>query len=156
MTATLRADPSVIESFEKERGRRLRRQRVETAAGILLFSVVLAASLHRSGFLDANVGSDPLARIGAFLGRLIPHLRADALLDGRRTSGSLASWFYDWPVWLKAVWQTVEMAILATVLGACAAAAAGVLCARNLNPFAPVRFIVRRFLEAIRTMPDQS
>ncbi|MGZ3273745.1 MAG: phosphonate ABC transporter, permease protein PhnE [Caulobacteraceae bacterium] len=151
------ADPArsdVVESFEAERRRLLARHRLQTVAGLLLFSLVLAVSLQRSGFVDANIGGDPLARIGVFLGRMAPKLRADALLGSRQTAGSLAAWFYDLPLWLKAAWQTFEMAAVATAIGAAGAVGAGLLCARNLMPLAPVRFVVRRSLEAIRTLPD--
>jgi phosphonate transport system permease protein len=132
----------------------LARHRLQTAVGLILFSVLLGVSLQRSGFLDANIGGDPLARIGLFLERMTPRLRADSLLADRRTAGSLASWFYDLPLWLKAAWQTFEMAMLATAIGAFGAVGAGLLCARNLMPWSPVRFAVRRTLEAIRTLPD--
>jgi phosphonate transport system permease protein len=143
-----------VESFEAERRRMLARHRRQTAVGLILFSLLLALSLQRSGFLDANIGGDPLSRIGLFLERMTPKLRADSLLADRRTAGSLASWFYDLPLWLKAAWQTFEMAMLATAIGAVGAVGAGLLCARNLMPLSLVRFVVRRALEAIRTLPD--
>jgi phosphonate transport system permease protein len=144
----------IVESFEAERRRILARRRWELVAGVVLFSLVFALSLQRSGFLDANIGGDPIARVGVFLRRMAPTLRADALLADRRTAGSLAAWYYDLPVWLAAAWQTLEIATLATVVGAAGAIGAGVLCANNLMPLAPVRFVVRRSLEAIRTLPD--
>jgi phosphonate transport system permease protein len=143
-----------VASFEGEPRRLLVRHRLQAAAGLIVFSVVLAVSLQRSGFLDADFGGDPLARIGVFLARMSPKLRADALLADRATAGSLASWFYDLPLWLKAAWQTFEMAAVATAVGAAGAVGASLLCARNLMPLAPVRFVVRRSLEAIRTLPD--
>ncbi len=144
----------VVESFEAERRRMLARHRLETVIGLVLFSLELGLSLQRSGFIDANIGNDPLARISVFLGRLAPKLRADAQLANRQTAGSLASWFYDLPLWLKAAWQTFEMAAVATTVGAVGAVGASFLCARNLMPWSPVRFVVRRSLEAIRTIPD--
>ncbi len=154
MTLATQARFAAVESFEQERRRILVRHRLQSVVGLILFSLVLAVSLQHSGFLDANIGSDPLARIGVFLGRMTPKLQADALLADRRTAGSLASWFYDLPLWLRAAYQTFEMAALATAIGAAGAVVAGLLCARNLMPFAPVRFVVRRSLEAIRTLPD--
>jgi phosphonate transport system permease protein len=151
------ADPrrlEVVESFEAERRRLLSRHRLQTAVGLVGFSLLLTVSLQRSGFLDADIGGDPLARIGLFLQRMTPKLSADVLLADRRTSGSLASWFYDLPLWLKSLWQTFEMAMLATAIGAAGAVVAGLLCARNLMPLSPVRFVVRRSLEAIRTLPE--
>src|SRR5271156_5531289 len=109
------ADPArsgVIAEFEQERRRLLVRHRTQTLVGVALFSLVLAISLQRSGFLNADLGDDPLARIGVFLGRLNPKLHADVILANRRTAGSLAYWFYDLPMWLGAAWQTFEMAVL--------------------------------------------
>ena len=151
------ADPArldVVESFEAERRRMLGRHRLQTVVGLVLFSIVMAVSLQQSGFIDADIGGDPVARIGVFLGRMAPKLRADALLSDRATAGSLASWFYDLPLWLKSAWLTLEMATVATVIGAAGAVVASFLCARNLMPWSPVRFVVRRSLEAIRTIPD--
>jgi phosphonate transport system permease protein len=145
---------AAVAAFEHDRRRLLVRQRVQSLAGVVLFSVILAVSLQRSGFMDANIGSDPLARIGVFLGRMTPKLQIDALLADRRTAGSLSSWFYDLPLWLKAAYQTFEMAALATAIGTVGAVGASFLCARNLMPFSPVRFVVRRSLEAIRTLPE--
>jgi phosphonate transport system permease protein len=148
------ARSEVVESFEAERRRMLTRQRLQSAVGLILFSLVFAVSLQRSGFIGANIGADPVARIGVFLGRMAPKLQVQVLFEDRRTVGSLASWFYDLPLWLKSAWLTFEMAALATVIGALGAVVASFLCARNLMPFSPVRFAVRRSLEAIRTLPE--
>lgn len=145
---------TAVEDFEALRRRTLRRQRLRALAGLLIFSAVLLVSFQRSQFFSSDIGGDPLGRIGTFLSRMIPDLEPSALAADSRTKGSLAWWFYDLPVWLKLGWQTVEMAIVATVLGAVGGLIASFLCARNLMPFAPVRFAVRRTLEAIRTLPD--
>ena len=148
------ARAEVVAAFEDDRRRLLFRQRAHALAGALAFSAVLAISLRSSGFVGADIGGDPLGRVAMFLDRLAPDLRSEALLAGRATQGSLAWWFYDLPHWLRAAWQTLEMAILATALGALGAAAASFLCARNLSPWPPLRFLVRRSLEAVRTLPD--
>ncbi|WP_309645548.1 phosphonate ABC transporter, permease protein PhnE [Phenylobacterium sp.] len=145
---------SAVESFETLRRRTLRRQRLRALAGLLIFSAILLVSFQRSQFFSSDIGGDPLGRVADFLARMIPDLKADALTADSRTKGSLAWWFYDLPVWLKLGWQTVEMAIVATVLGAIGGLVAAFLCARNLMPFPAVRFVVRRTLEAIRTLPD--
>lgn len=145
---------NAVADFEGLRRRTLRRRRLESLAGLLAFSVVLLISFQRSQFFSSDIGSDPLGRIGDFLSRLVPDLKGEVLLADRRTTGSLSWWFYDLPVWLKLGWQTVEMAIVATVLGSLGALMASFLCARNLMPIAAVRFAVRRMLEVIRTLPD--
>jgi phosphonate transport system permease protein len=144
----------IVAAVEAQRGRLVRRQRLEAAVSLALFATLLAVSLKRGGLIGAEIGADPLGRIADFLGRLSPQLRLGVLFADRQTPGSLGFWLYDLPHWLALVRQTLEMAILATVLGAVGAAVAGLLCARNLMPLAPVRVAVRRTLEAIRTLPD--
>ena len=148
------AQASIVAEFESVRRTTLRRQRLHALAGLLIFSAVLLVSFQRSQFFSSDIGGDPLGRIAIFLDRMIPDLKPEALFEGRRTAGSLAWWFYDLPVWLRLGWQTVEMALVATVIGAIGGVAASLLCARNLMPIAAVRFTVRRVLEAIRTLPD--
>ncbi|HEX2560257.1 phosphonate ABC transporter, permease protein PhnE [Phenylobacterium sp.] len=143
-----------VAEFEERRRRLLSRQRLQALVGTALFSLLLAYAFHRSAFFDSHIGGDPLGRIADFLQRMNPDLRAEALFEDKETQGSLAYWFYGLPRWLKLAWQTFEMAVLATVLGAAAGLLASFLCARNLMPIAAVRFAVRRTLEAIRTFPD--
>ncbi|TAL38317.1 phosphonate ABC transporter, permease protein PhnE [Phenylobacterium sp.] len=145
---------AAVEVFEQERRRVLRRRRAEALIGLLAFSALLALAFQRSEFFSADIGGDPLGRIGEFLARMVPDLKAEALLEDRQARGSLAWWYYDLPLWLRTGWQTVEMALIATTAGAAAACFAGFACARNLMPLAPVRFVVRRTLELIRTLPD--
>nr|QQZ51096.1 hypothetical protein JKL49_08055 [Phenylobacterium glaciei] len=109
---------TAVADFEALRRRILRRKRLETLAGLLIFSVLLLVSFQRSQFFSSDIGGDPLGRIGDFLTRMVPDLKGDVLLESRTTTGSLYWWFYDLPVWLKLGWQTVEMAIIATVVGA--------------------------------------
>ncbi len=145
---------AAVEVFEQERRRVLRRRRAEALIGLLAFSALLALAFQRSEFFSADIGGDPLGRIGEFLARMVPDLKAEALLEDRQARGSLAWWYYDLPLWLRTGWQTVEMVLIATTAGAAAACFAGFACARNLMPLAPVRFVVRRTLELIRTLPD--
>jgi phosphonate transport system permease protein len=149
----LTQQPAVAE-FEQTRRTVLRRQRLEALAGVLIFSAILLASFHHSQFFSSDIGGDPLGRVGSFLDRMVPDLKTDVLLADKRTTGSLAWWYYDLPTWLSLGWQTVEMAIVATVFGAVGGLIASFLCARNLMRFPAVRFVVRRTLEAIRTLPD--
>lgn len=145
---------AIIEAFETNRRRALLRHWLQSGLGLLVFSLILGVSFQRSQFFSSDIGGDPLGRIGEFLVRMTPSLHGPVLLEGRSTPGSLASWFYDLPGWLAAIWQTIEMAIIATVFGSLAAVGASLLCASNLMPWRPVRFLVRRSLEVTRTIPD--
>jgi phosphonate transport system permease protein len=144
----------VVADFERDRRAFLRRRRRESLIGLLVFSALLFASFQHSQFFNSDIGGDPLGRIGDFLARMSPKLTASALLADRATKGSLASWLYDLPLWLRLGWQTVEMAAIGTAVGALGGLFASFLCARNLMPIAAVRFVVRRGLEMIRTIPE--
>jgi len=150
----MNAPSPTVETFERDRRRMLIRQRTQAVIGLAIFTVLLLVSFQRSQFFGSDIGGDPLGRMADFLQRMNPDLKPEALLADRQTQGSLHSWFYALPIWLRAAWQTVEMAILATALGSVLALGASFLTAQNLMPFAPVRFVVRRILEAIRTLPD--
>jgi len=148
------APPTTPEAFEYWRGRELRRSRLAALLWVLGFSAVFAWSLNVSGMFSSNAGIDAFGRLGQFLERMLPDLRSEVLFDDRRTQGSVAYWYYDFPRWLDAAIETVQMAVVGTAAGAIIALGLCSLAARNLMPFAPVRFVVRRFFEILRTIPD--
>lgn len=145
---------SAVAAFERRRRALLRRGRIEAAVILLLFSALLLLSLNTAEFLTNDYGVEPLARLGAFLARMNPHLRADTLLGARTSEGSIAYWFYDAPTWARALLTSLEMALVATITGAAIALGASLLMARNLMPVAAVRQGVRRTLDVSRTLPD--
>jgi phosphonate transport system permease protein len=79
----------------------------------------------------------------------LPHL-----LGGVKEPQSIAYWFYRFNVYARLLWQTIQMAILATVLGYCTAFAMSFPAARNLTANRYVGFVTRRLLEFMRTIPQ--
>ena len=69
-------------------------------------------------------------------------------------AGRLAYWFYDITGWLALLWESIEMAILATALGGAAAFLLSFVAARNIGPYRWLSMAVRRLLELFRTLPD--
>lgn len=145
---------TAVAAFEVERADRLRRARFETLAWLIGGSVILALSLHTSGVFGFRADQATLDRIGGFLDRLTPDLAADRLWADQRTEGSLAYWYYDLPRWLEAIWQTIQMAILGTALGAALAFCTSFFAARNTAPSRLVRVVMRRLYDIQRTIPD--
>ena len=137
---------SAVLDFEQRRRIALRRQRLQSLFALSAFSLLLAISLQRSEAFALRGGGDPFARFFDFLQLMTPTLRPELLWKGRTVEGSIGWWLYDLPLWLRALRQTLEMAILGTVLGAIGAALAAFGSARNLNSFAPGRFAIRRML----------
>lgn len=143
-----------VAAFEAERARVLGRQRLSSLAALLIVSALLWGAVIISGVADQSLGSEPLARVADFLDRLTPDLEADALLSDRDTRGSVASWWYDFPNWLAAAFETLQIAILATVFGGTLAAGLSMFAARNTMRFGAMRFAIRRLFEVLRTVPD--
>ena len=95
-----------------------------------------------------------IPRIGDYFEKLVPHLGWGTLFAGTHTDGSLAYWMYRADSWLWLLFETSQMAALATLGGA---ALAFLLCfpaAANLAPNRFVHFGFRRGLELFRTVPD--
>ena len=84
----------------------------------------------------------------------MPGLRWDALLGGVETEGSLAFWMYRLDSWAWLLFETANMAALATLMGAGAALLMAFPAARNLGAGRVVNPLARRLLEAMRTVPE--
>lgn len=95
-----------------------------------------------------------LPRIGSYLGKLVPDLRPDVLLAGTATQGSLAYWMYRLDSWLLLLFETSQMAALATLSGAVGALLLCFPAAANLAPNRAVYLLFRRGLELFRSVPD--
>ena len=127
--------------------------------GVLVPALVLAAWVS-----DASPGAIAagLPRLGEYVGKLLPDLRQGALLGGPETEGSFAYWFYRlyrgkqgfWDSWLGLLFETSQMAALATLGGAGLALLLCFPAARNLAPNRGVALLCRRTLELFRTVPD--
>ena len=130
-----------------------RRQR---RSATLVALAVLAACLLASAWVSEAHPATLLAglpRIGEYLWRILPSLRWDALLAGADTEGSLAFWFYRLDSWAWLLFETANMAALATLFGASAALLLAFPAARNLSSGVPYQ-LARRFCEAMRTVPE--
>ena len=66
----------------------------------------------------------------------------------------LAYWYWNGWRWLASLWQTVLIAIYATLFGAALAYVFSFLAARNLTPAPWVGIAARRTLELARTIPE--
>ncbi len=76
------------------------------------------------------------------------------LFAGTDTQGSLAYWMYRLDIWLWLLFETSQMAALATLSGAVLAALLCFPAAINLAPNRTVHFAFRRALELFRSVPD--
>ena len=134
--------------------RDLRRQRrTTTLTGVAVLAVLLAAAAWMSEFRpSALIGGAP--RIGEYFSKVLPSLEWANLLAGPETEGSIAFWFYRLDTWLLLLFETAQMAAIATLMGASAALLLAFPAAKNLGAPNWVFQLTRRVLEATRTVPE--
>lgn len=121
--------------------------------GFALLLACLLTSAWASEFSPAALWAG-LPRIGEYFVRILPSLRWDALFANAETEGSIAFWFYRLDTWSLLIFETANMAALATLMGATAALLLSFPAARNLGAPSWVFHLARRFLEALRTVPE--
>lgn len=134
----------------------LSRRRSRRISG-LLAGILLAAALLLAGWVSEVYPASLIAgapRVGEYLAKLVPDLRLPVLLAGTGTQGSLAYWMYRLDSWLWLLFETSQMAALATLGGAVVALLLCFPAARNLAPNRATYLVFRRVLELFRSVPD--
>jgi phosphonate transport system permease protein len=119
--------------------------------------IALCAALLLAGWVSEAYPSSLIAgapRIGEYFWKLLPDLRPPVLFAGTETQGSLAYWMYRIDIWLWLLFETSQMAALATLSGALLAALLCFPAAINLAANRAVHFAFRRVLELFRSVPD--
>lgn len=132
------------------------RRRAQRISG-LGAAVVLCAALVLAAWVSEAYPSSLIAgapRIGEYFAKLVPDLRLPVLFSNVETQGSLAYWMYRLDIWLWLLFETSQMAALATLSGAAVALLLCFPAARNLAPNRTTHFVFRRVLELFRSVPD--
>lgn len=130
-----------------------RQRRGATLMAVALLLVCLLVSARLSEVYPATLLAG-LPRIGEYFQRILPTLKWDALLSGTATEGSLAFWFYRLDAWAWLLFETANMAALATLMGAAVGLLLAFPAARNLGAGTFAYHAARRGLEATRTVPE--
>jgi len=121
------------------------------ASGIFLACLLISAWVSEAYPAALLAG---LPRIGEYFAKLIPDLRWPVLFDGTQTEGSFAYWMYRADKWLWLLFETSQMAALATFGGAAVAVLLCFPAAANLAPNRAIYILCRRLLELFRGVPD--
>ena len=147
-----------VELFERHRAELARSRR---AANLLLglgFLVCLALSVWVSRFYPDRL-AEGVPRIFEYFQTILPSLEWDVLFEpknaaGKATPGSLAFWYADFWKYMALIWETILMAITATILGTVFAFLLSFPAAQNFAPARWAFWISRRFMEACRGIPE--
>ncbi|WP_435704353.1 phosphonate ABC transporter, permease protein PhnE [Yoonia sp.] len=89
-----------------------------------------------------------IPRLGEYIAKTIPVLRWDSF------GADLADWFWRWRTWMWLLLETVLIAFMGTTLGVIGGFLLSFPAARNLTPNKWALWIVRRYLEIARTVPE--
>jgi phosphonate transport system permease protein len=151
-----REDPVSI--YEKHRKELVRAKRGQTILFVALFFGLLAFSVITSQFYPARLAQAG-SRVFEYFGTIMPTLELDKLFagrdaDGRAIEGSLTFWYTDLDKYLTLIWETILMAITATILGTAGALALCFAGSSNLMQNTWIYFLARRFMEICRGVPE--
>ncbi|ERM02019.1 hypothetical protein Q644_18900, partial [Brucella intermedia 229E] len=136
---------SLLADYRREVGKR-------RLYGIALLLALVLVAIAASVVADVRPGTlvENLFRFTSYLGRILPDLTI-----ANFWGGDLAAWYWNLGGWLKMLFETLLIAYLATLIGgAVVAFAASFAASSNMAPNSTVRFIVRRGLELLRTVPE--
>ena len=147
----------------------LRTRRVYTLIALVVFAVILGASLNfanaaNSGkfferlpyffdFLRSFVPRDPLEIFRAMFDLPSPYADGSIKYDYTSESIQLGGGFY-LPYYFYQLLVTINIAIVSTIIGGGLAFLICFFAASNLMGAGPVRFLVRRLMEVLRAFPE--
>jgi len=120
--------------------------------GVVLGACLLVSAIVSEASPAALIDGAPRAL--TYFAKLIPDLRLPVLFDGTATQGSLAYWMYRIDLWAWLLFETSQMAALATLAGAVIALPLCFPAAANLAPRRGIYRLFRRMLELLRAVPD--
>ena len=119
---------------------------------ILIFIGVILSSK----IIDINVSNllNGMPRLGDYVSQILPSIEANKLFLGSKDQGSIAYWYFNLPKYLKLLFETFNMALLATIVGSTLALFLSFLAAKNTSPNSLLFFSIRRILEFFRGVPE--
>jgi phosphonate transport system permease protein len=141
-----------------------RARRIETVLVVIVFALLVLVSVVSTEFYPTSLLAG-LPKIGEYFGKLfsivperggprIPVLAIAHLFGDSKEPQSLAYWFYRIGTYTALLWQTVQMALMATVMGFTGAFLLSFPAARNLTRHAALLWVTRRVLELARSIPQ--
>lgn len=151
-------DQDPVSIFEAHRRQMMRDRMVINVTLGLVFLGFLLWSLWISRFTPDRLATG-LPRIFEYFGSVMPSLQWDVMFEGRNEAGrfpagSIGYWYNDFWKYMRLIWETILMALTATILGTGLAVALPFIAARNCTPFPWAGALARRFLEFCRGVPE--
>src|ERR1700742_1077089 len=118
--------------------------------------VTLGAAVFFVALVIASVGAEVnLKTLFTYFGHFVSYFdRLLTLDDGRRVWTNIPEWLWGWKKWSLLLGETILISYVGTLFGAVLGFGLNFLAAENTSPGPWLRFIIRRFMEFCRTVPD--
>ena len=123
---------------------------------ISLITLLLIGITLSSKIIDINSSNllNGIPRLGDYVSQILPSLETNNLFLSSKDKGSIAYWYFNLPKYLKLLFETFNMALLATIVGSALALFLSFLAAKNTSPNSLLFFTIRRILEFFRGVPE--
>lgn len=131
------------DSYRRAVAKKRLRMTLVTAVGV---GALLIAAMGAEVNLTTFIGK--IGNFASYFDRIF------TLDSGMRAWSDIGEWFWGWSKWLSLLGETVLISYVGTLVGAVLAFGLNFLSAENTAPSAPLRFVVKRFMEFCRTVPD--
>jgi phosphonate transport system permease protein len=156
--ASGRAPRDAVSTFERHRAELKASKRVWNLIALGAFTIALGLSIWISQFYPDRLAAG-VPRIFEYFGTILPDLQWDILFEGRDANGnavpgSITFWYTDFWDYVALLWETILMAITATLIGTAVAFVLSFPAAANLSPNGWIYWFSRRFLEFCRGVPE--
>lgn len=142
-----------VARFETHRQQLIASRRNQTILWTLVFLILLALSINVSKFFPEKLANG-LPKIGDYIYDTLPILEPALLFEGTKTEGSIAYWYFNLPKYLTLLFETINIALFSTMLGAIAALILCFPASRNLVQSSIVYNVARRVMEIARGVPE--
>jgi len=147
-----------VSVYERHRAELIASRRVWNIIFLAAFVICFGLAVFVSQFYPERL-AEGLPRIFEYFGTIIPDLQWDVLFEGRDANGravpgSITFWYTDFWDYMVLLWETILMAITATIIGTAVAFVLSFPAAVNLAPNSWVYWFSRRFLEVCRGIPE--
>ena len=118
--------------------------------------VTLGAAAFLAALVVASVGAEVnLRTLFGYFGHFVSYFdRILTLENGQRVWTDIGEWLWGWRKWSFYLGETVLISYVGTLSGAVLGFALNFLAAENTAPDPWLRFVVKRFMEFCRTVPD--
>lgn len=147
-----------VSVYECHRAELIASRRAWNFIFLAAFAICFGLAVYVSKFYPDRL-AEGLPRIFEYFATIVPDLQWDALFEGRDEAGravpgSLTFWYTDFQDYIVLLWETILMAITATIVGTAVAFVLSFPAAINLAPNSWIYWISRRFLEVCRGIPE--